>query len=179
MLHRFRHDIDWTWCFSGISESWLNLPGAQNIHCGYARACRAESGGGGYWLTAVGEFKYATSEASSVSILILHSGLRSPFHPSATQPLAQHLLIELWQQLTAIRRDAGCLTGRVASCCLHGWSLCVPLSLARSSSLSLTSLPAVFNGWVEAGAKERVSEADSGEEEDGRVGGVMWDGGGL
>lgn len=60
-------------------------------------------------------------------------------------------------------------------CCLHGWSfsLCVLLSPPRSSSLSLASLPAVFNGWVEAGKKKRVSETDSGkkkdeEDEDGR-----------
>lgn len=56
----------------------------------------------------------------------------------------------------------------MAFCCVLGWSfsLCVLLSLLCSSFLSLTSLPAVFNGWVEAGVKERVSETDSEEKKD-------------
>ena len=58
----------------------------------------------------------------------------------------------------------------VAFCCLHGWSfsLCVLLSPPRSSCLSPPSLPAVFNGWVQAGKKERerVSETDGEEKRD-------------
>lgn len=72
-------------------------------------------------------------------------------------------LIELEQQQKKIdskKRHCPFDSTDVAFCCLHGWSfsLCVLLSPPRSSSLSLASLPAVFNGWVEAGKKERERE---------------------
>ncbi len=68
-------------------------------------------------------------------------------------------LIELERQQKKIdskKRHCPFDSTDVAFCRLHGcsFSLCVPLSPPRSSSLSPAPLPAVFNGWVQAGGRK-------------------------
>lgn len=117
------------------------------------------------WHPATAAFKYCEAFAS-VSILILHSCLCTLFHPPLTKTIQDKekkskttFLIELKQQqkkTDSKKRHCPFNSKDVAFCCLADLSPFVfLLSPPCSPSLLVTSLPAVFNGWVDLRERER------------------------
>lgn len=113
---------------------------------------------------------------ASVSILILHSSLCTPLHPSLTHPFKPQRIRERQHRRSSPSNEKRKMDSRKRGrpvrllCPLHGrrYALCVLLFFPRSSSPSLSSLPAAFNSWEEAGAERESDSEDGGERERGQ-----------